>query len=235
MLTAFLHSLISALPVDEHLDSLKVICGTRWSSKNASRSRSHRELKTALLTSCHHGLKMVFLVDGLDECSVDDHGALMRIIKKLNGYRNVKMLVSSRPWRVFAKELGHSPHLRLEELTFFEMCRYVQGELNEAESLQQSNHHFRDEDEEALSLIATIARRAEGVFLWVALVTRALTSEVRKSRSIASLYNVLGDCPDGLEQYFFERVLRTKRNKIDTANSLKLLVLVTHHQLDWLK
>lgn len=55
---------------------------------------------------------------------------------------------------------------------------------------------------------------------------------------MSSLYRVLQDCPDGLEQYFreriFERVLRTERNRIDTANALKLLLLTAEHQLDWL-
>lgn len=52
-----------------------------------------------------------------------------------------------------------------------EMCDYVQGQMVEAESSQQINYDFQDEEQEALSLIATIAFRAKGVFLWIALVT----------------------------------------------------------------
>jgi hypothetical protein len=239
MFKAFLHGLMSALPVDEDLDILKLICGYRWSSKDASRPWSYMELQKALHRACHNGLKIIFLIDGLDECNVEDHTALIRNIIQLSAYRNVKLLVSSRPWKAFAKELDHLPHLRLEELTFFEMCRYVEGRLVEAESLQQDDHHFRSGDRQASSLISTVAFRAEGVFLWAVLVTRALASEVRKGRSVESLYDLLEDFPDGLKQYLreriFERVLRTERNKIDTANSLQLLILIANNPLDCLE
>lgn len=50
---------------------------------------------------------------------------------------------------------------------------------------------------------------------------------------------MLQNCPNGLEEYFQERILgrvhRSKQNMVDTASALKLLDIIRLHELDWYK
>lgn len=148
MFRALLHGIISTLSLvqkndpptlssDQYSKMLELICGTRWSSGSSNQHWSCYEAQQALLRACSCNLKLVFFVDGLDECNLEDHSTLIKTIIELSAFQNVKLLISSRPRPVFAQKLEHLPHLRLEELTFFDMCEHVQGQLVEAESLKE--------------------------------------------------------------------------------------------------
>lgn len=235
---SLLHEIISALVVehDEDLDLLKTICGARWTSTGRGRQWVYLELKAALFRACKcTNKKFAFFIDGLDECDEQDHGLLVSDILELGAFASVKVLVSSRTWLLFAQKLGHAPQLQMENITLCEMCAYAWNQMMEAEFVLQNRHEFRDRSREAQQLISEVVRRAEGVFLWTALVLKALASEVRKGRPTCSLLGLLREQPDGLDAYFrqriYERICQTRRNKIATANALKLLLVLQNEGL----
>ncbi|KAF7562075.1 hypothetical protein G7046_g2060 [Stylonectria norvegica] len=143
--------------------------------------------------------KMCFFIDGLDEFhgSQDD---LMQILNIIAQCRDMKLCVSSRPWREFQVAFGSLPgQLHVQDLTKDDILCYV------GENLSQSQHYTALQSEfptEAASFRDEIVSRAEGVFLWVYLVTRSLLRGMQYQDSITILRQRLREFPTELEDYF---------------------------------
>ncbi|KAM0549877.1 hypothetical protein ACHAPJ_009124 [Fusarium lateritium] len=117
------------------------------------------------------GAKFFIFVDGLDECSGNLSSLIIFILGLCESSSHVKMCVASRPWAQFEDSFKKHPHLLLQDLTKEDIARYVASNLG-------ANEGFRElaerEPECAKQLRNEIARKAEGVFLWVNLVVASL-------------------------------------------------------------
>lgn len=229
MMRALLCRILQALTVEADLELLKTICDVRWTTTSRHRQWDYEALKSSLKRACQCvSLKTLFIIDGLDECDAQEHPELITDILELGACPNVKSIVSSRPRPVFEARLQCTLRVKVEDITSRDMRDFAFRRLAEAEASHDGNRHFRDQSIEAQSLVTEIELRAEGVFLWTALVLKALATEVRKGCQIESLLSTMREYPEGLEQYFRERIYsrvpQTKQNRIDTANALMLLI-----------
>ncbi|CAG8955747.1 hypothetical protein HYFRA_00011013 [Hymenoscyphus fraxineus] len=112
----------------------------------------------------------IFL-DGLDEC--DDWDGISDIVLRVLRGPHIKVCVSSRPSILFAKIFQYAPKLQMQDLTYYDILTFVQGELNSTP--------WDDSYEERPQEVSTwIARRAEGVFLWAALATHTVMELVEE-------------------------------------------------------
>ena len=70
-------------------------------------------------------------IDGLDEFEGDDGARLeiINLLKQVAESPNVKVCVSSRPWRIFGDAFDTHPSLKLEDLTSGDIRNYVQDML----------------------------------------------------------------------------------------------------------
>ena len=115
--------------------------------------------------------KICFFIDGLDEFA-HSHEDLISLVKDLTGgHDHVKVCVASRPWNIFQTAFGQKPNLRLEDLTFDDIKKFVESKFQadqEFENLRKRYPSF------ANRLMNNIVTKSSGVFLWVDLVLASL-------------------------------------------------------------
>jgi hypothetical protein len=148
--------------------------------------------------------KFCFFVDGLDEYAdayVGEHHAMIKFLDHLAQSSHVKLCVSSRPWNVFKDRYGELDDLKfiLQDLTSEDMLRFAQDLLQDDERFQR----LVSREPKALSLAVQIRDRAEGVFLWVFLVTRSLQSGLSDHDGIEELERRLAKTPSDLYEYYW--------------------------------
>ncbi|TPX17911.1 uncharacterized protein E0L32_003012 [Thyridium curvatum] len=170
-------------------------------------------------------------IDGLDEIkrkSPDEAPGLLRTIDILRTLSNVKFCVSSRPEAFFERRLQGHPLLRLQDLNEEDIRHYVESALedlshqfdwlatkqNYTESSSKKDDFSADELSEATSvedelhystktrIINLIVFKAQGVFLWVALVVRSVISGLNNRDDWGNLYGRIRELDDDLAMLY---------------------------------
>jgi len=147
-------------------------------------------------------VKFCFFIDGLDEYGGSEE-ELVRVLAILEdaAYGHVKLCVSTRPREFFDEEYHtrRQAPLDIQYFTREDMKTYVRAEL-------ETNSKFRDLQASSRPacdrLLRHIADQAQGVWLWVHLVTLDLVHAVNRSENIQTLERILQQFPPDLEAYF---------------------------------
>ena len=129
MLQGLLHQLLQDDP-----RSVPLVCADRWqsSSSAATKAWSRDELIQALYDAVSiPGRRVCLFIDALDEYQPEDeHSDLIGELLRLSMRKNVKLVVSSRPWPVFEAAFGHTKaELYLEDLTHEDISDTVRTEI----------------------------------------------------------------------------------------------------------
>jgi len=143
-------------------------------------------------------VKMAVVVDGLDEFE-GQFAELVELLQEANANPNVKICASSRPWNVFKDRLRRNPMLQLEELTYRDIELYVHGKFNMSDGFAELQ--ARDAGE-AARLLQTVVEKAQGVFLWVAVVVRDLLEHLQEGDRLCDLQATLDSLPEDLFKLF---------------------------------
>jgi hypothetical protein len=161
---------------------------------------SLRELMTAfkeIIGQSLIPLKLCLLIDGLDEFD-GDHEELAKLFKLVAQSSNVKICLSSRPWQVFQDGFGSLPNLRLQDLTYLDIYKYVKGKFEQSEAFQK----LSKKDTASESLVQEIVEKANGVFLWVRIVVKSLIRGINNHDDIAILQQRLHLLPSELKPLY---------------------------------
>jgi hypothetical protein len=149
--------------------------------------------------------KICFFIDGLDEFA-HNHDDLISLIKNLIVYHDhLKVCVASRPWNIFQIEFGQKPNLRLEDLTFDDIRKFVESKFHadkEFEGLRRRYSTFANQ------LMDNIVTKSSGVFLWVDLVVASLLAGMRLGDRIQDFQRRLDELPPDLED-LYEKILQS--------------------------
>ncbi|KFY28787.1 hypothetical protein V491_00289 [Pseudogymnoascus sp. VKM F-3775] len=133
-----------------------------------------RALLKALIQDEHSPMRTKYwciFLDGLDEC--DDWDGISYIIQSILRGPHIKVCVSSRPSTLFATIFQYTPQLQMQDFTYHDILSFVQGQLNST----QHSFYWRDSYKEGpgpQELGTLIASKANGVFLWAALVIQRI-------------------------------------------------------------
>lgn len=150
--------------------------------------------------------KLVLVIDGLDEFE-SDHQQLVDLIRDISNHPRLKICVSSRPWNVFRDAFDRNPSLRVQNLTRGDIQLFVQDRLGDCIGFQELQVvHPR----ETKDLVEDTVNRAEGVFLWVKLVVKALVEGLSSGDRLSELQETLKTLPKDLSQ-----LLQAIWNRID--------------------
>ena len=156
--------------------------------------------------------KLCLFIDGLDEYN-GNHQEFVDLLSTVISRNNVKLCVASRPWPVFENAFSTGSHLMLQDLTFPDIVRFTWERFH-------SHRGFQNllilEAEYAGKLALEISRKADGVFLWVHLVTKSLLEGLTNADRVADLQRRLEELPGELEELYakmFESIDRTYRER----------------------
>jgi hypothetical protein len=111
-----------------------------------------------------HEDRVFLMVDGLDEYEDQHDAGLLELILDCQHMAHVKTCLASRPETAILAKLKNYPSLRLQHLNAQDMKTFVEGKLTPlGKSVTKE-------------LMRNVIRRADGVFLWAALVTKSMES-----------------------------------------------------------
>lgn len=100
---------------------------------------------------------------------------------------------------MFEDAFGHGPHLRLKDLTYNDIKKYVTSKLD-------NNHGFKVyqqlDSDFSTQLIQNICHISSGVFRWVFLVLHSLLEGLSEGEQLTGLQERLNSLPGDLEELF---------------------------------
>jgi hypothetical protein len=165
--------------------------------------------------------KFCIFIDGLDEYNGDEED-LVKILALFEDTPHLKLCVSSRP-RHFLDEYYRNRRqtLFIHQFTKGDMETHVRQRLQlngKFQTLQRDSQSACDE------LLKRIADQAQGVWLWVYLVTHDLVHAVNRNEDIHTLLHILSQFPPDLEAYFEDII---KRIKIGFREEMAQIFLIT--------
>lgn len=168
--------------------------------------------------------RFCFFIDGLDEFKGDsaEHFRFAQLLKDW-ATDDVKIVCSARPYTEFLDTFTDPLRtIHLHEWTRDDIHRYASWELFRGfvsgGGAVPKEPHAR--------LAYSVARKADGVFIWARLVVRSLVEGIRHGDSVRSLYDRADQAPRDLN-HLYERIL----DNIDPAiraRSEDALLLVAH-------
>lgn len=180
-------------------------------------------------------------IDGLDEYEQENkrtYRDLVDTLQRIAQFPNVKICASSRPWTVFLDAFKSQSmySIRLEELTRGDIRRFVADTFQEHDQYRRLKEH----DSGYENLIDEVAKRAQGVFLWVYLVVKDLVEGLTYNDSVQTMLTRLDQFPEDLEDFFqhmIESIPRHYRHQaartfLVTMAAPEPLLLVLHSFLD---
>lgn len=180
---------------------------------------------------------LCLFIDGLDEIS--SPAGQEQLLEFVNGLRRaqvIKTCVSSRPEPIFQQSLSQHPMFKVQDLTMFDIERFAAHAFKTAFEGSQLNFGGKDLEYNG-ELLRHVCQMADGVFLWVALAVRSLTTGLVKGdgpkeldrrlqalpRDLSALYNSMWDRL-GEDKEIYQR---------DAARYFKLLLTHTYAFGPW--
>ena len=162
--------------------------------------RRLRQLLYALVQQSTENIKLCFFIDGLDELDGEIE-EFLRMLDPLAKRSNVKICISSRPWKIFEDQFKSVPMLRLHQLTQKDIETYVNDKVVKARQSMSGSAGILD-DREIADLTSTIADRAEGVFLWVRLAVADMLTGLRNADTYENLQQRLQRLPTEISDLY---------------------------------
>lgn len=146
------------------------------------------------------GHKFCIFIDGLDEFD-GDHSDMVETLLQLSESSHLKLCIASRPWNVFEIGFGGEDRhkIYIQDLTHQDIVKFTRRRL-EWRSRNSWAHSVTTE--ERGRLITTVTDRAQGVFLWVFLVTKYLREGLDNGDTFGNLQAMLQAFPPELEPFF---------------------------------
>lgn len=166
-------------------------------------------------------------IDGLDEYDdCTDEGDYRDLVELLCAWTealplSMKLCVSSREHNVFMDAFSSSQRLRLHELTRYDMTAYARTRLDGT-----------GKSYKLAKLVESIVERAQGIFLWVALVVKDMRDQLGDGADLDELDMAIDLLPDDLEK-LYGHILGSlsKQNRRKAYQTLTMLPLAIDYEL----
>jgi hypothetical protein len=180
---------------------------------------------SAILSQRQQELDVLLFLDALDEYSGPPE-MIADFVQSLDqtttdSKTKLKVLFSSRPWDAFVASFGRCPGFKMHEQTESDMRVFVLDQLSAiptaTPSLPPQNASVGSPSRD---IVSTIVDRAEGVFLWVKLVTESLV-DTGPNTTTLQLEQLLQALPDGLEE-LYERTIE----RIPGSSRLEVFIVI---------
>ncbi|KAG6356807.1 hypothetical protein INS49_014681 [Diaporthe citri] len=167
---------------------------------------SEHQLNEALQMVCSDSRNAVcVLIDGLDEIEPRDIQKILNVIDDLSTLPYTKCIVSSRPEEIFSRHFTRrgARYLSMQNFTGSDVRRYATEEVNQ----------WIDDSERLRDVVNILCRRAEGVFLWVALAVKGQRLGAVYKDGPELLARRLEQLPMGLSELYSDMWNRLNEDK----------------------
>lgn len=142
--------------------------------------------------------KFCFFIDGLDEYDGNEED-LSQVLSFLSGSPHMKFCVSSRHRPYLEANFQRSEYsLVVQDFTREDMITHVRQRLRPNEKFMA----LENPDVLLKEIVTIIADHAQGVWLWVYLITRDIVNAVNHDESSKKLKQIIEEFPKDLEGYF---------------------------------
>lgn len=203
----------------EHCDAI-IIAIKHNLSFEWTKKRLCDAINAALEIMLDANVQVLFFLDGLDECGSDAKEVMDFAINSAKRFAKVKLCVSSRPEPIFQLRLDNYPRLKMQDLNRPDVLAIIEQDLIDAPQFASLPH----EQEELDSLKNELVIDAQGVLLWVRIVTRDLLQGIAEGDDFSELRVRLEHLPaeldgeHGLYAYMLRRnATRSKTYLADAA------------------
>ena len=180
-----------------------------------------------LLVSNSQGLKVCFIVDGIDEYE-GDHNEICEIFSQAETSTSVKILLSSRPIPACVHAFTKCPQLSLQKLAEGDIQNYVQDKIGQHALLVRMELARKGATRQ---IVDSITSKASGVFLWVTLVVRLVIIGLQEYDTVPRLLQRIDDLPPDLES-LYDHMLGSMnpQNRVEGSRMLQLVLrsMLTH-------
>ncbi|KAF5688065.1 heterokaryon incompatibility protein het-E-1 [Fusarium denticulatum] len=187
-----------------HPEVIPLVASSRWESlclfNEDPRRLSQDELEDMFRHAVKHissRAKLALFIDGLDEFD-GDCNALISLVQVCIA-SSMKVCISSRPWTEFENAFGDYPRLKMEDLTYDDITRYV---VSKFEANSQFTRFQKLHPQFAGDLSQSIADKASGVFLWVTIVVASLLAGMMAGDRVEDLENRLNLLPSEMDDLY---------------------------------
>jgi len=200
---SLLHDTLEACPelipvvLPEQWAQIKTMPWQTQTDMTTLRKKEIREAFSRLIEHRDYHMKhcFCFFIDGLDEYEETVQEDYLDMVELLGSWtaaapEDVKICVSSREYTVFQDYFSAARRIRLQDLTREDIEQYIRDKLG----------NMNSEDEKVL--VQRIADKADGIFLWVALVVKSIRELLNNGYSLSTLEQQLDSLPGGLEKLF---------------------------------
>ncbi|KAJ3479449.1 hypothetical protein NLG97_g8318 [Lecanicillium saksenae] len=214
--------------------TIRAACPARWDWKLVH-TWTTEELMDAIknISLRMPSTRFCFFVDGLDEYHGEDGvengddvpghvSGIIKVMNKLSKLADVKLCISSRPWRAFEKAFGQ----RLNQKLYMnienrnDIRSYIRDRLESDDTLIQAN------GQEFQSLVEEIAADSRGIFIWVSLVIESILRGLSNEDRVTELRHRLNKTPKTLNK-LFERMLNSTED-IYQEQAAQILQVALH-------
>ncbi|KAL6713126.1 hypothetical protein ACLMJK_009247 [Lecanora helva] len=174
-----------------------------------------------LLAEMKIDIKIFLYIDGVDEFD-GDHSDISSFFMSLTTSPTFKVLLSSRPIAACADTFKTCPSLRLQDLTRYDIQKYVEDTLGRHERMDQL---LSENPREASHLRKLILSKASGVFLWVRLVVKSLLDGFRNYDRMLDLESRVNEYPAELGSLYLHMFQNLEiRYQSHAAQLLRIMV-----------
>lgn len=196
--------------------SIRTACTSRWYADPARTWEKEELMETIKLLRLQLPLaRFCFFIDGLDEYrgdpgtesgnNVPEHVAeIIGIMNTLSSLTDVKLCVSSRPWRAFEKAFGGLDHRKLyvNDENQGDIRLYIRDKFEKSNAFTKSTCKSGELEE----IVEEMVGESRGVFIWVFLVVESLLRGLSNEDRLVELRRRLSKTPKTLND-LFERML----------------------------
>ena len=169
-------------------------------------------------------LRFCLFIDGLDECE-GDHDEFAEFLSSLAQSEYIKLCISSRTEIVFMEAFKNGPKLRLQDMTAGDIHDFVNDRLKENKNMAQL---MAKEPQATRDLINSVVRGADGVFLWVNLVIKSLSTGLRERNDFSILRRRLEVLPKDMESLYAH--LLSSIEPLHLLEGLKIFLFQSLHK-----
>ncbi|KAF5614688.1 heterokaryon incompatibility protein het-E-1 [Fusarium tjaetaba] len=187
-----------------HPEIIPLVASSRWESLCLFNEDPRRLSQDELEDMFHHAVKhissrakLALFIDGLDEFD-GDCNALISLVHECIA-SPIKVCVSSRPWTEFENAFGDYPRLKMEDLTYDDITKYV---VSRFEKNSQFARFQKLHPQFAGDLSHSIADKASGVFLWVTIVVASLLAGMMAGDRVEDIENRLDLLPSEMDDLY---------------------------------